>query len=134
MYRRFVKDFSSIAVPLYGLMKKGVDFVWTKECQRAFEELKQRLTSGPILALPENEGTYVLDTDASDFGLGAVLSQQQAKGEKVIAYASRTMVKAEQKYETTRKELLAVVNGLTQFRQYLFGRHFVIRTDHAALS
>jgi len=115
-------------------MKKGVDFVWTKECQRAFEELKQRLTSGPILALPENEGTYVLDTDASDFGLGAVLSQQQAKGEKVIAYASRTMVKAEQKYETTRKELLAVVNGLTQFRQYLFGRHFVIRTDHAALS
>ena len=133
-YRRFVKDFSSIAVPLYGLMKKGVDFVWTKEYQRAFEELKQRLMSGPILALPENEGTYVLDTDASDFGLRDVLSQQQAEGEKVIAYASRTMGKAEQKYETTRKELLAVVNGLKQFRQYLLGRHFVIRTDHAALS
>jgi len=115
-YRRFVKDFSLIASPLYGLMKKGVDFVWTRKCQEAFEELKQRLISGPILALPVNEGTYILDTDASDIGLGAVLSQQQAQEEKVIAYASRTMGKAEQKYETTRKELLAVVNGLKQFR------------------
>jgi len=77
-YRRFVTDFSLIASPLYGLMKKGVDFVWTKECQEAFEELKQRLISGPILALPVNEGTYILDTDASHVGLGAVLSQQQA--------------------------------------------------------
>ena len=76
----------------------------------------------------------MFDTDASDFILWAVLSQQQPDGEKVIAYASRTLSKAEQKYETTRKELLAVVNGLKQFRQYLLGGHFVIRTDHAALS
>ena len=66
--------------------------------------------------------------------MGAVLSQQQSGVEKVIAYASRTMTKAEKKYETTRKELLAVVYGLKQFRQYLYGRHFVIRTDHVALS
>ena len=133
-YRRFVKDFSLIATPLYSLMKKGVEFVWTKECQEAFDELKRKLMTGPILALPKNEGMYVLDTDASDFGLGAVLSQQQPEGERVIAYASRTLNKAERKYETTRKELLAVVNGLKQFRQYLLGRHFVVRTDHAALS
>ena len=133
-YRRFVKDFSLVASPLYDLMKKGVEFVWTKECQEAFDELKRRLVTGPVLALPTNEGLYVLDKDASDFGLGAVLSQQQPEGERVIAYASRTMSKAEQKYETTRKELLAVVNGLKRFRQYLFGRHFVIRVDHAALS
>ena len=88
----------------------------------------------PILALPNNEGMYILDTDASEFGLGAVLSQQQDNEERVIAYSSRTMSRSELKYETTRKELLAVVNGLKQFRQYLFGRHFVIRTDHAALS
>lgn len=115
-------------------MKKGVEFVCTKECQEAFDELKRKLMTGPILALPKNEGMYVLDTDASDFGLGAVLSQQQPEGERVIAYASRTLNKAERKYETTRKELLAVVNGFKQFRQYLLGKHFVVRTDHAALS
>ena len=92
------------------------------------------MVSEPILALPSDEGTYVLDTDASDFGLGAVLSQRQDKQEKVIAYASRTLAKPEQKYETTRKELLAIVTGLKQFHQYLLGRHFVIRTDHAALT
>jgi len=74
-YRRFVKDFSSIAAPLFALMKKDVEFVWTDECQTAFDMLKKRLTSAPILALPTDEGTYVLDTDASDYGLGAVLSQ-----------------------------------------------------------
>jgi len=84
--------------------------------------------------LPNDKGTYILDTDASSFGLGAVLSQEQFGTEKVIAYASRTMNAAELKYETTRKELLALVCGLKQFRQYLTGRHFVIRTDHAALS
>jgi len=133
-YRRFVKDFSSIAVPLYGLTQKGAEFCWTAECQEAFDELKRRLTSEPILALPTDDGTYVLDTDASDFGLGAILSQDQNGQEKVIAYESRTLGKSEQKYETTRKELLAIVTGLKQFRQYLLGRHFVIRTDHAALT
>ena len=88
----------------------------------------------PILALPNDAGTYVIDTDASDFGLGAVLSQEQFGTEKVIAYASRTLNTAELKYETTQKELLALVYGLKQFRQYLTGRHFVIRTDHSALS
>ena len=115
-------------------MKKDIEFVWTDECQRAFDELKNRLMNGPILALPQNEGTYILDTDASDFRLGAVLSQRQNEGEKVIAYASRTLNRAEQKYETTRKELLAIVYGLHQHKQYLLGRHFIIRTDHAALT
>jgi len=133
-YRRFMKDFSTIAAPLYGLMKKGVRFKWTDECQQAFDTLKLKLMSEPILALPNDEETYILDTDASNFGLGAVLSQEQFGTERVIAYSSRTMSKAELKYETTRKELLAIVNGLKQFRQYLTGRHFVIRTDHAALS
>ena len=97
-------------------------------------QLKNRLVSQPILALPISEGRYLLDTDASDFGLGTVLSQEQEGCERVIAYASRTLNKAERKYETTRKELLAIVYGLKQYKQYLLGRHFVIRTDHAALS
>ena len=133
-YRRFVKDFSIIASPLYDLMKKGVKFCWSDACQEAFDTLKQRLMTGPVLALPENEGMYLLDTDASDTGLGAVLSQIQPEGERVIAYASRTLTVSERKYETTRKELLAVVYGLQKFRQYLLGRHFTILTDHAALS
>jgi len=133
-YRRFVKDFSIIAAPLYSLMAKGADFVWTEQCQHAMDKLKIRLVSKPILALPQSEGTYILDTDASDFGLGAILSQEQDGVEHVIAYASRTLNEAERRYETTRKELLAVVYGLKQYKQYLLGRHIVIRTDHAALS
>ena len=92
-------------------MKKDVKFVWTDECQTAFETLKMRLTSAPILALPTDEGTYIIDTDASDSGLGSVLSQRQDGIERVIAYASRTMTKSELHYETTRKELLAVPKG-----------------------
>jgi len=85
-------------------------------------------------SLAEGRSHVCLDTDASDVGLRAVLSQVQDGTERVIAYSSRTMNRSEAKYETTRNELLAVVNGLKQFRQYLLGRHFVIRTDHAALS
>jgi len=88
----------------------------------------------PILALPGDKGTFILDCDASNYGLGAVLSQEQSGIKKVIAYSSGTMSKPELRYETTRKELLAIVNGLKQFRQYLTGRHFIIRTDHGALS
>ena len=133
-YRRFVQNFSVIASPLYSLMKKNVEFEWMTECQEAMNELKSRLVSKPILALPMSEGRYILDTDASDYGLGAVLSQEQDGIEQVIAYASRTLNKTERKYEMTRKELLAIVYGLKQYKQYLLGRHFVIRTDHAALT
>ena len=97
-YRRFIKDFSAIAAPLYNLTRKESEFRWTTECQEAFDELKKGLVEEPILALPTDSGTYVLDTDASDFGLGAVLSQRQDDQEKVIAYASRTLGKPEQKY------------------------------------
>ena len=133
-YRRFVKDFSSIAAPLFRLMKKGVKWEWTTECEAVFVKLKAKLISEPILALRTNEGTFVLHTDVSNFGLGAVLSQIQNNEERVIAYASKTLAKPELKYEVTRKELLAIVFGMKQFRQYLLGRHIVIRTDHAALS
>jgi len=129
-----VNDFSSIAAPLYGLLKKGDRSEWSTECQQAFDTIKFKLMTEPILALPTDEGTYILDADASNFGLGAVLFQEQFGTERVVAYSSRTMSKAEQKYDTTKKELLAAVNGLKQFWQYLTGRQFAIRTDHAALS
>jgi len=121
-------------LPLFQLLRKDTSWEWTEERQQAFNDLKSRLVQEPILALPANEGQYILDTDASDFGLGAVLSQVQNNEEKVIAYSSRTLSAAEKKYEVTRNELLGIVHGLKHFRQYLFGRHIVIRTDHAALS
>ena len=133
-YRRFIKGFSDIAAPLNRLHRKDTPFRWDEACQRAFETLKAKSLEEPVLALPNDEDQYMLDTDASDFGLGAVLSQIQQGEERVIAYTSCSLMTAERHYETTRKELLAIVYGLKQFRQYLTGRHFVIRTDHAALS
>ena len=132
-YRRFVNNFSQIAAPLHALTKKNATFHWTTECQIAFDELKDRLTKAPILALPRDEGTYVLDTDASEHGIGTVLSQVQDGEEKVISYASRLYSAAEKRYCVTRKELLAIVFFLKHFRQYLLGKSFVVRTDHAAL-
>jgi len=133
-YRRFIDGFADLAAPLYDLTKKDVRFHWSEPQKAAFENLKERLTSAPVLAMPADDGQYLLDTDASDLGLGAVLSQIQDGEERVIAYASRTLSKSEKNYETTRKELLAVIYGLKQYRQYLLGRPIQIRTDHSALS
>jgi len=132
-YRRFVKDFARIAEPLHKLTGKNARFEWSEECQEAFDELKFRLTSSPILAMPQDEGEYRLDTDASNDAIGAVISQVQDGQERVIAYASRLLSKTERNYCVTRRELLAVIYFCKQFRTYLLGRHFLIRTDHAAL-
>jgi len=133
-YRRFVQGFATIAAPLNSLMKKNEVFEWTREAQESFERLKDALTSPPILAMPTDGDDFVLDTDASDFAIGAVLSQKQDGVERVVAYASRSLDRRERNYCVTRKELLAVVHFLRFFKQYLLGRHFKIRTDHAALS
>jgi len=132
-YRRFINSFSIIAAPLFLLMRKGQHFCWNDEQQEAFDELKRRLTTAPVLASPRSSGTLYLDTDASETGLGIVLSQEQDGLERVLSYASRSLNKAERNYSITRKELLAVIFGLKRFRQHLIGRKFVIRTDHSAL-
>ena len=133
-YRRFVLGFASIAAPLHALTGKDrTTFSWSPDCTNAFESLKHALTSPPILAMPSDSGDFYLDTDASDIALGGVLSQVQNGTERVIAYASRKLNRQELNYCTTRKELLAVVHFLKYFRHYLLGRHFVVRTDHAAL-
>ena len=132
-YRRFISGFASMAAPLHELTRKNVRFNWGQEQDAAFKQLKERLISAPVLGMPRDEGTYYLDTDASDVGLGAVLSQDQDGQEIVLAYASRTLSKTERNYDVTRRELLAVVYGLKTYRQYLLGRQFVIRTDHSAL-
>ena len=132
-YRKFIQDFATIAKPLHDLMRKHVRFKWTAECTKAFERLKTCLITAPILALPRAEGQYVLDTDASAYGIGAVLQQIQDGQEKVIAYASKALSHAEQQYCTTRRELLAIVVFLEHFRHYLYGQPITVRTDHGSL-
>jgi hypothetical protein len=97
-YRRFVRDFSTVAAPLFALTKKGRTFAWDEQCQETFDRLKAALTSAPILALPKDEGTYLLDCDACDVGIGAVLSQRIDGEERVIAYGSRLLSNAEKNY------------------------------------
>ena len=134
-YRRFVGNFATIAKPLHKLTEKTVKFDWNTDCQAAFEELRQRLVTAPILAFPDLNQPFILDTDASDTGVGAVLSQVDDEGrERVIAYASKVLSKAERRYCVTRKELLAVVVFVQHFRPYLLGRRFTLRTDHGSLT
>ena len=132
-YRRFVKDFSIIAKPLFVLTEHNTNFQWTKDCQKAFDQLKVALTSSPILAHPTENGTFYLDTDASYYGIGAVLSQEQDGAERVIGYYSKTLHKAQKNWCVTRKELYAVVKAIENFHNLLYGRKFVVRTDHSAL-
>lgn len=132
-YRRFIKGFSTIAKPLTRLTEKGREFDWGQEQEEAWLELKGKLVSSPVLAYPDPGLQFILDTDASGYGIGAVLSQVQNGEERVIAYGSRTLTREERRYCVTRRELLAVVYFVKQFRHYLYGRKFLIRTDHGAL-
>ena len=133
-YRRFIKDFAKIARPLTELTKKDVKFAWTDECEHAFQKLKEKPTSTDVMGYPLNDaGTFYLDVDASGVGIGAVLSQIQSGQERVLAYASRSLNKAERNYCVTERELLAVVYFVQYFRQYLLGRKFTLRSDHQAL-
>lgn len=132
-YRRFIEHFATVAKPLHDLTKKYARFHWTAECQRAFEELKRRLISAPVLGYPLDSGELFLNTDASDCSIGAVLSQVQGGEERALAYGSRRLSATEQNYYTTRKELLAAVEFTSHFRQYLLGRPFTLRTDHSSL-
>jgi len=122
-YRRHIAKFADIAKPLHELTQKGHAFCWTDRQQKAFVKLKECLLNAPVLDTPIDGGRYVLDTDASDFALGAVLHQQQGEHLRVIAYASRSLQRPERSYSTTRKELLGIVYGLKYFRQFLLGRN-----------
>ena len=118
-YRSFVKNFSEIASPISRLTSKKVKFEWSTEYQAAFINLKEKLCETPILAYPSTNGTFILDTDASNVGIGGVLSKK--------------LDKPQQNYSVTRRELLAIVTFVHQFRHYLLGKEFMVRTDHSAL-
>ena len=131
-YRRFVANFAS---PLRALNEKNAKFEWTIECQTAFDKLKEMLVSAPVLAYPRfGLGVeFILETDASGVGLGAVLSQTQDDEQlHPIAYASRSLDNSERNYGITELETLAVVWAARYFRPYLLGHHTTVFTDHSA--
>ena len=124
-YRKYVKDYAKIAKPLYDLTRPSVPWIWTEPCEEVFLNLKGNLTSEPILAYPDVNGSeFILDTDASSYAKGGLLSQVQGGHECVISYASRTLEKAEQNYCVTRKEMLALVFFTKYYKHYLLGFHF----------
>ena len=134
-YRKFVPNFAEIAVPLTDATKDRapVKVKWTPECENAFLTLRDRLCEQPVCALPNFEFSFVLRTDASDTGLGAILIQDQGFGDQTIACASRKLNAAKKNYSTVEKELLAVVWGVQKFSAYLYGREFVLQSDHLPL-
>lgn len=133
-YRKFIPNFADIMEPMVRLLKKGAKFIWSNQCQEGFENMIDLLTKAPILAFPNFKNTFILTTDASTVGLGAVLSQIDSKNnERVISYASRSLRPAERNYAAHELECLAIVWGCEQFRAYLYGRHFKIYCDHNPL-
>ena len=120
-YRKFVKNFAEVAKPLYRLTSKGVKFTWEKEHENAFLLLKTRLLQALILAFPNFRHPFVIDTDASETALGAVLSQIIDGEERPIAFESRVLSKTEVNYATTKREALGIVQAMQWFRPYIYG-------------
>ena len=132
-YRRFIPNFSTVAKPLSYLLKKGVRFAWTEVQQNAFDKLKNILCNYPILQYPNFSKPFIVSCDASNYGLGGVLSQGIIGKDLPVAYASRTLSETEINYSTIEKELLAILFCVTTFRPYLYGRKFTLVTDHRPL-
>nr|CAN59855.1 hypothetical protein VITISV_007249 [Vitis vinifera] len=119
-YRRFIKDFSKLSKPLCELLVKDAKFIWDERCQKSFEQLKQFLTTAPIVRASNWQLPFEVMCDASDFAIGAVLGQREDGKPYVIYYASKTLNEAQRNYTTTEKKLLAVVFSLDKFHAYLF--------------
>ena len=119
------------------LIKKNLDFQWTAEAEAAFELTKKRLCSAPVLALPRQEGTFILDTDASDVAISGILHQEQEVDSKLkirpIAYGSKMLSSTERKYGAPKAEMLAAVKFVEKLRSHLEGQQLVLRVDNMAL-
>ncbi|WJZ92796.1 hypothetical protein VitviT2T_011773 [Vitis vinifera] len=132
-YRRFIKDFSNFSKPLCELLAKDAKFIWDERCQNRFDQLKQFLTTAPIVRAPNWQLPFEVMCDANDFAIGVVLGQREDGKPYVIYYASKTLNEAQRNYTTTEKELLAVVFALDKFHAYLVGSFIIVFTDHSTL-
>ena len=132
-YRQFVKDFAGIAKPLLELTKKHQQVYWNENFQRSFEDLKNRLIGAPILSHPNYDRLFVLDTDASNNSIAAVLSNLNSNTENPLVFASRVLIRTGVNYSTTKREALAVVQAVKSFRSHLLGIPSILRRNHASL-
>lgn len=132
-YRRFIKNFSIITYPLTSLLKKRVDFVWSENCEKSFQEIKTKLISTPILSYPDFTKQFKVTVDASHLGCGAVISQDQDGSDKPISFISRTFKNGEKNKAIIEKELIAIHFALQTFRPYLYGQKFIVYSDHKPL-
>jgi hypothetical protein len=138
-YRSFIPSYAKVAQPLYDLLKKTSTWKWTETEKQAMDQIKQALVSAPVLVMPDYSKPFIIQTDGSAQGIGAVLCQQSkddTTGEEVerpIAYVSRSLKPAETRYAATHLEMLAVIYGINKFRHYVAGTKFKLQTDHKAL-
>jgi hypothetical protein len=128
-YKRFIKDFASIAKPLNDFIHNH-QTIWSDEMTKTVEELQIKLTNEPILILPNMKEEFVIETDACGYGVGGVLAQFRDNFYKPVAYFSRRLSKSERNYSTTEKELYAIVLSIENFKQFIYGTHFIVYTDH----
>ena len=133
-YRRFIKSFAKIAKPLTALLKKNKKFEWNEDAEKAFKDLKNSLCSTPILKFPNMKLPFIITTDASGYGISAILSQKINGFEHPIAYASRVLSKSEKKYAAYELEFLAILYGCETFKHYIYNTHFTVFTDHKPLT
>jgi transposase InsO family protein len=133
-YRKFIFAFSDLARPLNDLLKKDAEWSWTQECQEAFEEMRHRLMTAPILARPDFSKQMILQTDYSKYAVAAILSQKGYDGvEHPIGYSSRVLSPAEKNYPPVEGEILAALYGITQYRHILHSVPFILQSDHLAI-
>ncbi|GBG89142.1 hypothetical protein CBR_g48849 [Chara braunii] len=132
-YRTFVKNYSIVAACLTDLTRLDTPWEWTDECEAAFRHLKHALTRYEVLKLPDPDKPFIVTTDASQYGIGAVLAQQEGSKLRPVEYMSKKMPSQKLAKSTYEKELYGVYKALTHWRHYLLGRFFILRTDHQTL-
>lgn len=134
-YRRFISNFSELTAPLTNLLRnKPKSIKWSTTAEQSFNGIKERLISAPVLASPNFNLPFVIQTDASDSAIAAILTQEHDNGECVVAYFSQKLSPAQQNYAASEKEGLAVLSAIDKFRPYIEGTHFVVVTDASALT
>ena len=135
-YRKFIQNYAEIATPLTNLTKndRPNKVLWGEKEAVAFNTLKQKLVERPILKMPDHDKQFILRTDASDVGVGAILLQEYPEGVFPVAYASKKLLPREQNYSVIERECLAVVFGVKKFEKFLYGKEFILQTDHAPLA